>query len=105
MSVGRRSTYIRRRCFPRVPAATVLYAPTWEGDADYNDYSSVDLYGPDIVRSILALPDVRLVYKPHPKVTTSTNAAIHDGHHAILAQARSRQQPRARRRPQGHPRR
>jgi hypothetical protein len=67
------------------PRRTVLYAPTWEGDADYNDYSSVDLYGADIVRAILALPDVRLVYKPHPKVTTSTNAAIRDGHHAILA--------------------
>jgi len=67
------------------PRRTVLYAPTWEGDADYNDYSSVDLYGPDIVRAILALPDVRLVYKPHPKVTTSTNAAIRDAHHAILA--------------------
>ena len=37
------------------------------------------------MRAILALPDVRLVYKPHPKVTTSTNAAIRDGHHAILA--------------------
>ena len=67
------------------PRRTVLYAPTWEGDADYNDYSSVDLYGPDIVAAILALPDVRLVYKPHPKVTSSTNAAIRDGHHAILA--------------------
>ena len=37
------------------------------------------------MRSISALPDVRLVYKPHPKVTTSTNAAIRDGHDAILA--------------------
>jgi CDP-glycerol glycerophosphotransferase (TagB/SpsB family) len=64
---------------------TVLYAPTWEGDADYNDYSSVNPYGPDIAASILALPDVRLVYKPHPKVTTSTNVGIRDGHHAILA--------------------
>ena len=79
---------------PRSPRRTVLYAPTWEGDADYNDYSSVDLCGPDIVRCILALPDVRLVYKPHPKVTTSTNAAIRDGHQAILAwlaQANSRE--------------
>ena len=28
---------------------TVLYAPTWEGDADYNNYSSVDTIGPEIV--------------------------------------------------------
>jgi hypothetical protein len=70
---------------PPSPRRTVLYAPTWEGDADYNDYSSVDLHGPDIARAILALPDVRMVYKPHPKVTTSTNAAIREGHYAILA--------------------
>ena len=67
------------------PRRTVLYAPTWEGDADYNDYSSVDVYGRRIVQSVLALPGVRLVYKPHPKVTTSTHPAIHDEHHAILA--------------------
>ena len=67
------------------PRRTVLYAPTWEGDADYNDYSSVDVYGRRIVGSVLALPGVRLVYKPHPKVTTSTDPAIHDEHHAILA--------------------
>lgn len=64
---------------------TVLYAPTWEGDADYNDYTSVDVFGPAIVRSILAVPDVRLVYKPHPKVTTSLTPAISDGHREMLA--------------------
>ena len=64
---------------------TVLYAPTWEGDADYNDYTSVDTIGPEIVRCILAVPDVRLVYKPHPKVTTSLVPAIKAGHFAILA--------------------
>lgn len=63
---------------------TVLYAPTWEGDADYNDYTSVDTIGPEIVRSILAVPDVRVVYKPHPKVTTSFAPAIQSGHLAIL---------------------
>jgi CDP-glycerol:poly(glycerophosphate) glycerophosphotransferase len=63
---------------------TVLYAPTWEGDADYNDYTSVDTIGPDVVRAILAVPDVRLVYKPHPKVTTSLVPAIQDGHRRIL---------------------
>jgi CDP-glycerol glycerophosphotransferase (TagB/SpsB family) len=72
---------------PLLPASerrTVLYAPTWEGDADYNSYTSVDAYGRDIVGSILALPRVRLIYKPHPKVTTSTRPDIRDAHHAIL---------------------
>ena len=64
---------------------TVLYAPTWEGDADYNDYTSIDTIGPEIVRLILAVPDVRVVYKPHPKVTTSLAPAIRSGHLAILA--------------------
>ena len=63
---------------------TILYAPTWEGDADYNDYTSVDTIGPDIVRAILAVPDARLVYKPHPKVTTSTAPPIREGHRTIL---------------------
>lgn len=64
---------------------TVLYAPTWEGDADYNDYTSVDTMGREIVRRILAVPDVRLVYKPHPKVVSSLAPAIASQHLAILA--------------------
>lgn len=63
---------------------TVLYAPTWEGDAEYNDYTSVDTVGPDIVRAVLEVPDVRLVYKPHPKVTTSRTPQIVAGHRRIL---------------------
>jgi hypothetical protein len=63
---------------------TILYAPTWEGDADYNDYTSVDTQGVAITRAILAVPDVRLVYKPHPKVATSDTPAVRDAHRAIL---------------------
>jgi len=64
---------------------TVLYAPTWEGDAEYNDYTSVDTVGPEIVRAILAVPDVRLVYKPHPKLATSLKPPVRKAHHSILA--------------------
>lgn len=64
---------------------TVLYAPTWEGDADYNDYTSVDTVGADIVRAVLDVPDARLVYKPHPKVATSLTPAVRDAHREILA--------------------
>ena len=66
------------------PRRTVLYAPTWEGDAEYNDYTSVDTIGVAIVRSILAVPDVRLVYKPHPKVVTSLTPAVSRAHRSIL---------------------
>ncbi len=63
---------------------TVLYAPTWEGDADYNDYTSVTTLGVAIVRAALAVPDVRLAYKPHPKVVTSQTPAVRAAHLAIL---------------------
>ncbi len=67
------------------PRRTVLYAPTWEGDAEYNDYTSVDTAGVEIVRAVLAVPDARVVYKPHPKVVTSRTPAVRDAHHEILA--------------------
>ncbi|GCD88218.1 CDP-glycerol glycerophosphotransferase family protein [Nocardioides sp. LS1] len=63
---------------------TVLYAPTWEGDAEYNDYTSLDTVGTEVVRAILAVPDVRLVYKPHPKVASSVTPAVRAAHRAIL---------------------
>jgi len=66
------------------PRRTVMYAPTWEGDADYNDYTSVDTLGESIVRAILDVPDVRLVYKPHPKVTTSLSPAVSDAHRSVM---------------------
>jgi hypothetical protein len=63
---------------------TVLYAPTWEGDADYNNYSSLDTIGPEIVTQVLAVPDVRLVYKPHPRVASSSDPAIDAAHRAVV---------------------
>ena len=69
---------------PPSPRRTVLYAPTWEGDAEYNDYTSVDTLGEAIVRAILAVPDVRLVYKPHPKITTSITPGVVEAHREIL---------------------
>jgi hypothetical protein len=67
------------------PRRTVLYAPTWEGDAEYNDYTSVDTVGADIVRAVLAVRNARLIYKPHPKVVTSLSPAVREAHHRILA--------------------
>ncbi|GHJ59774.1 glycosyl transferase [Nocardioides sp. OK12] len=63
---------------------TVLYAPTWEGDADYNDYTSLDVLGTRIVEQVLGVPDVRLVYKPHPKIVTSTTPAVREAHLEVL---------------------
>jgi len=44
----------------------VLYAPTWEGDRPTMDYSSVDTLGLPIVEALLGMPNVRLIYRPHP---------------------------------------
>ena len=63
---------------------TVLYAPTFEGDADYNNYSSVDRLGPEIVARALAVPDVRVVYKPHPRVPLSEDPFVQSGHHEVV---------------------
>jgi hypothetical protein len=80
------------------PRRTVLYAPTWEGDAEYNDYTSVDTMGEAIVRAILAVPDVRLVYKPHPKITTSVTPRVSAAHRKIgrLVTEAARRDPAAR---------
>ena len=66
------------------PRRTVMYAPTWEGDAEYNDYTSLDTLGESIVRAVLDVPDVRLVYKPHPKITTSLTPAVSAAHRSIM---------------------
>ncbi|GLY28618.1 hypothetical protein Kisp02_19830 [Kineosporia sp. NBRC 101731] len=64
---------------------TVIYAPTWEGENDFNNYTSVDLYGVEIVRQLLATDGVRVVYRPHPRVASSTTLEVVGGHREILS--------------------
>ncbi|WP_309131506.1 CDP-glycerol glycerophosphotransferase family protein [Brevibacterium sp.] len=61
---------------PTTRSRTVMYAPTWEGENDANNYTSVDLFGVSIVEALLDLPDTRIVYKPHPRVETSEHLEI-----------------------------
>jgi hypothetical protein len=68
---------------PPTSRRTVLYAPTWEGEDNSNNYTSVPRFGPAIVAAALALPDVRLVYRPHPRVWTSTHSEVRDAHRRI----------------------
>lgn len=63
---------------------TVLYAPTWSGEDDANNYTSLDRYGVQIVRALLARPDVRVVYKPHPRVLTTPDEGVAHGHAEIV---------------------
>lgn len=75
----------------RIPAAltpsdrtTITYAPTWEGEDEANNYTSVDRYGPRIIDAALAQPGVRVVYKPHPRVADSEDSGVQRGHAAIV---------------------
>ncbi|MFI2103363.1 CDP-glycerol glycerophosphotransferase family protein [Isoptericola sp. NPDC019693] len=63
---------------------TVLYAPTWSGEDDANNYTSLDRFGVAVVRALLARPDVRVVYKPHPRVLTAEDPAITGAHAEIV---------------------
>jgi hypothetical protein len=62
---------------------TVLYAPTWSGEDDANNYTSLDRYGVAIVRALLARDDVRVVYKPHPRVLTTDDKPVAAAHQEI----------------------
>src|SRR5699024_11062106 len=57
-------------------ARTVMYAPTWEGENEPNNYTSGDRFGPKIVETILGFENTRLVYKPHPRVETSKDSDV-----------------------------
>jgi hypothetical protein len=85
---------------PALPASdrkTVIYAPTWEGENDFNNYSSIDQYGVAIVHALLAQPDTRVIYRPHPRVASSTTAAVIGAHRQVidLLNAASRADPAA----------
>ena len=53
---------------PAMTAATVvLYAPTWEGDRPAAAYGSIASHGVALAAAVLASPEHRLVYRPHPR--------------------------------------
>lgn len=64
---------------------TVMYAPTWSGENEANNYTSVDRYGRAIVDALLSADDVRVVYKPHPRVASSADTAVKQSHEWICA--------------------
>lgn len=69
---------------PHASGPTITYAPTWEGEDDANNYTSVDRYGPAIVSAALAQPEARVLYKPHPRVATSDDSGVAKAHARIL---------------------
>jgi hypothetical protein len=73
---------------PSIPASTrrtLLYAPTWEGEDEMNNFTSLDHYGEAIMRALLAQPEARVIYKPHPRVVVSQSPAIAAAHARVVA--------------------
>ena len=68
---------------PPHPGPTITYAPTWEGEDDANNYTSIDRYGVALIEAALAQPGARVLYKPHPRIVTSTTPAIRQAHERI----------------------
>jgi hypothetical protein len=69
---------------PPYDGRTVLYAPTWEGEDEPNNYTSVDVYGARVAEAALALPRVRFLYKPHPRVADSLDPGVRAGHRSVV---------------------
>lgn len=85
VKVGRPQLDIERQ--PELNVAqgqTVMYAPTWEGENAANNYTSVDMFGPQIVAAAIALPGTRVIYKPHPRVCTSSDPSMVSAHQQIV---------------------
>ncbi len=62
---------------------SVLYAPTWEGWGEEPYHSSLVHGGVELVRRLLAEPDLRVVYRPHP-LTGTRDSATRQAHRAVV---------------------
>lgn len=67
---------------PHDSRRTVVYAPTWQGENESNNFTTVDTLGPQIVEALIAL-DVRIVYRPHPRVAAAHELAVMDADRTI----------------------
>ena len=56
---------------PAFSGTTVLHTPTWEGENEAKNYSSLVLYGECLVSTLVLVPELRVVYKPHPRIFAS----------------------------------
>ncbi len=64
---------------------TITYAPTWEGEDEANNYTSMDCYGVSIIDAAVAQTGCRVVYKPHPRILDSKDPLINSAHKYIMA--------------------
>lgn len=69
---------------PESERQTILYAPTWAGEDEANNYTSMETLGSAIITAALAQENVRVIYKPHPRVPGATDPRIVAQHDAII---------------------
>jgi CDP-glycerol glycerophosphotransferase (TagB/SpsB family) len=67
----------------------VFYAPTWEGDRPSMSYGSLTSHGVAMVKALLASPQHRLIFRPHPRtgVVSSEHEQARSAIEAMIAQA------------------
>lgn len=70
----------------------VWYAPTWEGDRPSVAYGSLVSHGLELVEALVADADVRVVYRPHPRIGLSSpgHAEADRAVRAVLARSGDR---------------
>jgi CDP-Glycerol:Poly(glycerophosphate) glycerophosphotransferase len=76
--------FVPASVLPTVKRPTVMYAPTWEGESQDNDWSSIRHLGLPIMTQLLGLDSVRVLYKPHPRIASSADPGIAAAHAQIL---------------------
>jgi hypothetical protein len=62
----------------------LIYAPTWQGDQEANNYSSLDIYGKKIIKALLDQPNATVIYKPHPRIVENKISERKKHHQQIL---------------------
>ena len=63
---------------------TIMFAPTWAGEDEANNYTSMETMGAAIAAACLAQPNVRFIYKPHPRVLDSSDARISENNARVV---------------------
>jgi hypothetical protein len=86
ITVGRPQLDLGQTPFAAEPKLkTITYAPTWEGEDEANNYTSMDLYGKKIIDAALSQSDCRTIYKPHPRILTSKDPEVVAAHKYIVS--------------------
>lgn len=68
----------------KIALKTITYAPTWEGEDEANNYTSMAAYGKKIIDAAMSQSECRVVYKPHPRILDSKDPEIIGAHKYIM---------------------